>query len=178
MKRRVFFVLSGIFLIIGGIWALLAPVAASLAAVLYVGAAFAAAGVLHVIAAFRETEDRVWNAVFGLVGIALGLSFFVNPFGGMISITLVLGAFFLVSGLMQLYMAWKRRATDSVWMMALSGVLSVGLAVLIAFNVFAASATLPGIVLAIELITTGVALLMLRPRSDATGASGGEAEAR
>ena len=37
---------------------------------------------------------------------------------------------------------------------------------MIALNLFAASVTVPGIILAIELISTGVALLLLRPRKE------------
>ena len=53
-------------------------------------------------------------------------------------------------------------AAISLFWLALSGILSVALAFVIAFNIFAAAATLPGFLLAIELISTGVALLMLR----------------
>ncbi|MEL7252548.1 MAG: DUF308 domain-containing protein [Pseudomonadota bacterium] len=170
MTNRIFFILSGIILLIGGLWALLAPVAASLAATLYVGIAFAAAGLVHVVQAFRDSDHRLWNASFGLLSVLLGASFFINPFGGMLSITLLLGVLFAASGVMQLYLAWTRKSTDSVWMLALSGAVSVALAVMIALNLFAATVTLPGIVLAIELITTGVALLLLRPRK--TGEEG------
>lgn len=166
MSHRIFFILSGILLVLGGLWALFSPFAATLAATLYAGAAFAAAGLFHIIAAFRDAEDRWWNAGFGLLGVLLGLSFVLNPLGGALSITLFLGAMFFASGLMQLYLAWKRRDRDSVWMLALSGVVSVIGGLVIAFNLMAASVTVPGIILAIELLTTGVALLMMRPRAD------------
>lgn len=167
MTNRTLFIVSGVILLIGGIAALLAPFAASLAATLYVGAAFAVAGVLHIVKAFRDTEDRAWNGAFGVLGVLLGLSFLINPLGGMVSLTIVLGVLFFVSGLLQLYLTWKRRTTDSVWLLGISGLVSLALALLILFNFFAATVTLPGIVLAIELITTGAALLFLRPRNDA-----------
>lgn len=167
MTNRVLMTISGVILLIGGFLALLAPMAASLAATLYVGAAFAVAGIVHIIEAFRDSEDRLWNGAFGLLGVLLGLSFFFNPLGGMLSLTIVLGGLFFASGVMQLYLAWKRRSTDSIWMLVVSGLISVALAVMIAFNLFAASVTVPGIVLAIELISTGIALLLLRPRTAA-----------
>lgn len=166
MTRRTFYIISGVFLILGGLWALFMPFAASLAATLYAGAAFAAAGILHIVQAFRDAEDRWWNAGFGVLGIALGVSFVLNPLGGMLSLTVLLGALLTASGLMQLYLAWKRYSTDSVWMLAISGVVSVALAVMIAFNLFSATLVIPGIALAVELITTGLALLMIRPRKD------------
>ena len=166
MTHRVLFILSGVFLLLGGFWALLVPFAASLAATLYAGAAFAAAGLLHVIAAFRSSEDRLWNGTFGLLGIVLGISFVFNPLSGMLALTILLGALVFASGIMQIYFAWKRRSTDSVWMLGISGLVSVVLAVLIGANIFAATIVVPGVVLAIELITTGVALLMMRPRKE------------
>ena len=92
-----------------GGFAAFAPFAASLAATIYAGAAFAVAGAVHVFQGFRDSEDRLWNIGFGLLGILLGLSFVINPLGGMMSLTIVLGILFLGSGLMQLYLAWKRR---------------------------------------------------------------------
>lgn len=166
MSNRVLMMLSGIVLIIGGVLAALAPFAASLAVTLIVGASLAAAGVLHLIEAFRDTEDRLWNAGFGILGILLGVSFLFNPLGGMLSITLVLGGLFFATGVMQLYMGWKRRGSGGTAWLVFSGVLSVVLALLIAFNIFAAAATLPGFLLAIELITTGVALIVLRKKPD------------
>ena len=162
MTNRLFMLLSGIVLILGGIFAALSPFAASLAVTLIVGVTLIVAGVFHVIDAVRESEDRVWNAVFGVLSVLLGLSFMVNPLGGMLSITVVLGALFFASGAMQLYMAYLRRGRKGTIWLVLSGLLSVVLAIVIAFNIFAAAATLPGFVLAIELISTGVALLVLR----------------
>ena len=165
MSNRTFMMLSGIVLIIGGILAALAPFAASLAVTLIVGVTLIVAGTLHLVEAFRDADDRLWNAGFGLLGVILGLSFIFNPLGGMLSIAFVLGGLFFATGLMQLYMAWKRRGQGGIVWLTLSGLLSVALAFVIAFNIFAAAATLPGFLLAIELISTGVALIMLRNAS-------------
>ena len=145
MSNRIFFILSGIILLIGGIWALFAPFAASLAATIYVGIAFIAAGILHIVQGLRDAEDRFWNIGFGIVGVLLGVSFLFNPFGGMLSLTILFGVLFMGSGLMQLYLAWKRRMADRTLFLVLSGVVSVALALMIAFNLFTASVTLPGI---------------------------------
>jgi len=163
MTNRIFFTLSGVVLLLGGIWAIFSPFAASLAATLYVGVAFAIAGGFHIVHALRDPEDRVWNISFGVSSILLGLSFVANPFGGMLSLTVLLGALFMGSGVLQIYLAWKRRSRDRVLFLALSGVVSVALAVMIALNLFTASVTLPGIVLGVELISTGIAMLTLRP---------------
>lgn len=166
MATRTWFIISGIVLIAGGLLALLLPGLASLTATLVVGWAFVLAGVIHIVQAFRETEDRWWTAGFGVLSLLLGASFIINPLGGAISLALVLGAMFMASGVMQLYLAWKRRTSDNVWMLGLSGILSVALALLIALNLFTAAVTVPGIMLAIELISTGAGLIMLRPRTD------------
>jgi uncharacterized membrane protein HdeD (DUF308 family) len=176
MSQRIFFTLSGIVLLIGGICALFLPVAASLAATLYVGVAFAVAGVLHLIHGARTRDDRWWNISFGALGILLGASFVANPFGGMLSLTVLLGGLFMGSGIMQLYLAFKRRSTDRVLFLALSGVVSVALALMIAFNLFTATVTLPGIVLGVELITTGFAFLTLRGKASQAGSRGTDSE--
>lgn len=168
MTNRTLYIISGIVLILGGLVALFMPFAAGIAATFIVGWAFAIAGGLHVVEAFRNSEDRLWNGFFGVLGILLGVSFLINPLGGLLSLTIVLAALFLASGIMQLYLAWKRRATDKVVWLALSGVFSLGLGVLMSLNIFTAAATVPGILLAFELVTTGIGLVMLRPSAERT----------
>lgn len=164
MSRSTFFLVSGIVLVIGGLLAALLPLAATLAVTLIVGWTFLFVGVLHLIAVFREEDHRAWNGLFGVASLLLGLSFLFNPLGGMMSLTALLGILFGASGILQLWLAWERREQDNVLWLALSGVVSLLLAVLIFSNFFAASATVPGLLLALELITTGVGLIMLRSK--------------
>ena len=170
MGTRVWFVLSGVVLLIGGLLALILPLMATLAATLIVGWALILAGVMHIVQAVRTTEERWWNAGFGLVSLILGLSFVFNPLGGALSLTIFLGALFMALGLMQIYLGWTHRGEKGVWMLWVSGLLSVGLALMIAFNLFTAAVTVPGLLLAIELISTGIALMMLRPDQATTTA--------
>jgi uncharacterized membrane protein HdeD (DUF308 family) len=163
MGARILMIVSGIVLIIGGVFALVLPGLASITATLIVAWALILAGVLHIIEGAREALHRWWNLGFGIVALLLGISFAVNPLSGALSLTITLGALFFVSGVLQLYLAWKQRQTDSVWMLVISGGLSILLAVLIALNLFTAAVTVPGIILAIELISTGLALILMRP---------------
>ncbi|WP_050531357.1 HdeD family acid-resistance protein [Pseudaestuariivita atlantica] len=178
MGTRIMMILSGIILLIGGVFALVLPGLASLTATLIVGWTLILAGIFHGVEAWRTTEHRWWNTGFGLLAVLLGLSFLINPLSGMLSLAIVLGALFFSTGLMQLWLAWQRRQTDSVWMLVVSGVLSVGLALLIAFNLFTAAATVPGIMLAIELISTGVALILMRPVPEKLNAQAQNAAAK
>lgn len=164
MARSTFFLVSGIVLVLGGIFALILPFAASLTAALIVGWTFVLVGVLHIVAAFRETEHSVWNGLFGALSLLLGLSFVFNPLGGLLSLTALLGVLFAGSGVLQLWLAWVRRAQDNVVWLALSGAVSLLLAVLIFSNFFAAAATVPGILLAIELLTTGIGMITMREK--------------
>ncbi len=168
MSRSTFFMISGIVLVIGGFMAALLPFAASLAAAIIVGWTFMLVGILHIVAAFREEDHRAWNGIFGALTLLLGLSFLVNPLGGLISLTALLGVLFATSGVLQLWLAWARREQDNVLWLALSGIVSLALAGLIFTNVIAASATVPGLLLAFELISTGVGLIMLRKKLAAT----------
>lgn len=164
MPSRRFFIFSGIILIIGGVLALLMPFVASLTVTLIVGWAFLFAGAVHLWGAFAEPENRLWNAIYGLIELALGASFIFDPLAGMVSLTMVLGALFLASGILQLGLAYANRDASAVWVMALSGLISVALAVLIAFNLLAAATAVPGVLLGVEMLSTGIAFLLLRPR--------------
>jgi len=163
-SQRILMIILGILLIAGGVLSIALPFASSLAATIIVGWTLILAGVLHLIAAVRETQARWWNGGFGLLEAFIGFSFLFDPLAGMISLAALLGVLFLSAGAMQLWLAWRERENTTVWPLVISGGLSVALGAMIAFNLFTAAATVPGILLGVELISTGAAFLMLRPR--------------
>jgi uncharacterized membrane protein HdeD (DUF308 family) len=152
--------IAGLVLVIGGVLALLAPFAVSVAVTLIVGISFLLGGLLNLWAAIKSAEGRVANVLFGLLGAALGISFLVDPLGGLISLTLVVGVLFFVSGAFRIWFAWQMRDHPAFWMLLLSGALSVLLGGMIMANLFGATAIL-GILIGIELLFAGVGLMTL-----------------
>ncbi|MBX3570099.1 MAG: HdeD family acid-resistance protein [Rhizobiaceae bacterium] len=149
--------------LIGGVLALLNPFAATLAAVLLAGWTFLIIGVVQIIHAFgvRGWPGFLWALLLGLLTAVVGISILANPFAGAITLTTVVAVLFIVIGVIKLMYAFSLRPLSGWVLVALSGIISILLGVMI-FSDFpwAASAVL-GILLAIELLSNGAFLLVV-----------------
>jgi uncharacterized membrane protein HdeD (DUF308 family) len=155
-------IILGIISIIGGLLALANPFAATLTVVALAGWFFIVFGVIQIIHSFalRGWGGFLWALIFGLVMLALGISLLKNPIAGMMSLTMLVAILFLISGVAKLFYAFSWRPASG-WVLALlSGLISIILAIMIFANFPQSAAIMLGILLAIELLSNGVFLLM------------------
>ncbi len=96
---------GGVLAVIMGIVVLAWPAATSLA-VLYIIAAWAIiSGVADIIGAFAggiSGGRRVWLVILGLIGIAVGIYFFVHPVSGVLTLLWVVGIYLVVLGVFRI----------------------------------------------------------------------------
>lgn len=164
MKGSTALILAGILALIGGIVALVFPLPASLAVTVFVGWSFILSGALGMWAAFSDAgmAHRGWFGLLSLLNLVVGVWMIANPLAGMVSLTLVVGAVFLASGLARLWLALTAwRGAQGMWLMVLSAVISAGLGLYILVSLPAASVVTLGILVAVELIVVGTTLLSL-----------------
>ena len=128
--------LLGALSIVFGILALNFAVLTSISVTLVVGALFIVAGIAQAVAGFREDGkgSKALAVLLGVVMAVLGLSFLVNPFAGTISLSIVVTAFIGASGILRLMHAWELRGTQTMWIMVVTGLVSIALALFIIFN--------------------------------------------
>lgn len=155
--------LFGLIALIGGIMALIDPFAASLAATVLAGWVFVAMGVLQIIQSFqvRGWAGFAWYLLLGLLALLVGLSLVFNPLEGMISITIVIGILFLVTGVVKTMYAFSLRPMAGWGWVLFSGLVSVVLAIMIFAGFPATAASVPGILLGIELVSNGLLFLFV-----------------
>ena len=129
-------VLQGILGILFGVLALVFP-GIALVTLAYVFAAWAiVTGASHLIEGWRVAEHRgrSWPfAVMGALGVIAGILAALIPGITIAGLILLLGAWLLVQGVMEVYTAWRiRREVTGEWVLALIGILRaiVGLIVL------------------------------------------------
>lgn len=129
--------LRGIAAIVFGILAVLWPGLTVLTLVILYGAYMLVDGVLSLWAAITgrvEMGSRWWLALLGVLGIIAGLAAFIWPAAIALVLVLFIGAWSVVSGILQIAGAIRlRKEIDNEWMLILSGVLSVlfGIAVMV-----------------------------------------------
>ncbi|MGD9916463.1 MAG: HdeD family acid-resistance protein [Paenirhodobacter sp.] len=163
MKGTTALFVSGGLALLGGLIAILFPLPASLAVAVFVGWMFLLSGVLGLWAGFSDTTipARGWLMLFALLQLVVGVWMLANPLKGLVSLTIVLGAIFLVSGAGRAMVALAFSGTRTFWMMLLSGVITAALGLYILFNVPESSLILLGTLLAIELVVIGSTLIAL-----------------
>ncbi|SDI10386.1 HdeD family acid-resistance protein [Salipiger marinus] len=148
----------GLLLILGGIVALLNPFAASLTAVAIAAVVFMLAGVLQLWIAFNgggETGGRVALGLLGLLILAFGVSLMANPLAGLLSLTLLVGLFFVGTGVVRLWIGLSLRTRPGWGWLAGSGAVSLALGLMILVFLPEAAPGLLGLFLGVDLLTSG-----------------------
>lgn len=155
--------LLGLLSVLFGVLALGNAVAVSVAIAWVTGSMLLLAGTFQTIVGFMDDGpgNKFVSVVLGLLVAILGISFMRNPFEGVMSITLVVTLFIGGGGLLRLIWAFRMRETNYFWMMLVSGALSILLAAYIFANFEQASQKVLGILLGIELLFNGLALVVL-----------------
>ena len=147
----------GIVYVIVGIIALGSVVTATVASVFVVGIMMVVAGVAEVINSFQiQTWGKflLW-LLLGLLYIVAGFVTFENPLLAAAFLTLLLGASLLVSGVMRIVLAFSMRQGMPWIGVALSGVITLLLGLVILAHWPVSSIYILGIFLGIDLIFAG-----------------------
>ena len=147
----------GVVYLIAGFIALGSVAMATVASVLVVGVMMIVAGVAEVFSAFQIKswgKFLLW-VLLGLLYVVAGFVTFQNPLLAAVLLTLVLGASLVASGIMRIILAFSmKRETPWIWV-ALSGVITVLLGVLILARWPVSSLYILGLFLGIDLIMAG-----------------------
>lgn len=161
MRIGTIWLVAGILAVIGGVLAVLNPLAASITVEQLTGWLFLFVGVLIVVAVLRGGAggQRLIAGLFGLLIGLLGVDLLLRPLEGLVTLTVTVAVLFLASGLIKLALAWAGRETRIFWWMLVSGALSVLLAIFVFANLPEASESLLGLMLAFDLISTGVSMI-------------------
>lgn len=172
-EHSTWFIALGILWIVLGTVAILLPWIATLAVELIFGAIFLIGGVAQVVHAFRS---RGWSgflghALAGLLAVLLGVLLLFFPVQGILSLTLLLAAFFIAQGILQIFVAARASAMRGRGWMIASGVLGILVGAVIWLGWPGSAAWALGVLVGIQLIFTGWALVMAaagaRRRADA-----------
>ena len=175
-RHWVLFLTEGIVLVLLGLLALLAPVIASVAATVFFGWLLLLSGVIGLVTTFRarHAPGFWWSLLSAVIGIVAGILLLGWPLLGTLSLTAVLIAFLFAEGVVSIMYALEHRNALSGrwgWMLA-SGILDVGLGVLLFIGLPGTALWALGLLLGINLVFGGWALIFMalhaRPTSGAT----------
>lgn len=174
------FLALGILLVLAGIAAIAFPFLSTIAAKIAIGWIFLIAGIAEVVHAFyvKRWAGFFWNLLIGLLYIVVGawLAFF--PLTGILSLTIVVAALFIVSGLMELAMAYRIRPHAGWGWLVFSGLVAIAAGLLIAMNLPSSAVWALGLLAGVKLLVWGWSFIFLaltgrrvRPETTTTAAT-------
>jgi len=154
----------GVISVIGGILALINPFAATLTAAMLAAWTFLIFGILSLVQTFRSSGRGalfLWNLLISVLMIALGISLIFRPLEGVISLTVLVAIMFIVLGIAKLLYAFGMRPLQGWGWVLLSGGISLVLGIMILADLPMSATSILGILLAIELLSNGVFMLLV-----------------
>ncbi|CAM3844726.1 HdeD family acid-resistance protein [Bordetella tumulicola] len=155
------FVAIGIALVVLGVVALVHVFAATLVSVIFIGTLMLIGAVGQLIQAWRVKHWSgfvIWS-LSGLLYGAAGVVAVTNPVAGAAMLTLLLGATLIAAGAFRLWVWFNHRSQQGWRWLALSGVLTFAIGILIAAGWPANSLTILGLLLGFDLLFQGWSLL-------------------
>jgi uncharacterized membrane protein HdeD (DUF308 family) len=155
--------IMGIIAIVLGVISIAAPAVAAGAVVIIVGLTMLATGIAELVQGFRGElgGDKIMPITLGLISSISGVLVLGHPLLGLGFLTLLLVMFFVLAGIWKIITSFKFRAHPGwIWML-LSGTLSLVFGLLI-WNQWPLSGVWAiGILVGVELLTTGMSLVIL-----------------
>ncbi len=154
---------AGLGLTLVGILALLFPVLTTLTVELMFGWILVFAGLITIYSAFsvEGTGPFFGELLLGLLKLGIGVYLLTHPGVGMVFLTLMLAAVFLVDGAVQMKFSFDMRPKEGWGWMLVSGLISVAAGLVIASGMPETSLFVLGLVVGINFLAMGISFMML-----------------
>lgn len=159
------FLAEGIMLAVLGVLAIVVPPIATLAFAIFIGWLFLIGGIVGLVTSFmaRHAPGFWWSLVSAVIAILAGALLLWWPLTGVLSLTLVLIAYFLVDGVCSIFLSIEhRREMGSRWGWLLwSGIADLIIAGIVFAGLPGTAAWALGLLIGIDLVFGGTALIMV-----------------
>src|SRR6266446_4107024 len=154
---------QGILLLVFGLLAVAMPNIATLAVEIFVGWLFLIAGIFRGVSVWhaRQMPGCGWSMLSALLAVLLGLILVARPLAGVLTLTMVLIAFFILEGITAIIIAVQHRDHLRSWGWVLfSGVIDLLLGWLIWQGWPSSASWAIGLLVGINMVFLGLSLLM------------------
>ena len=158
------FLAQGIVLSLLGVAAMIWPYVSTLAVEVYAGWLFLFSGISGLGVALLAPRGGVAGPLLtGALTLLTGILLLWHPAQGVLALTAVLTAFFTVEGLFQVVVAFGARPVfpESWLWMLLSGLVDLGLAAMIFAGLPGSAGWVLGLVVGVNLLSSGIAIVMM-----------------
>ena len=153
----------GVALIVLGLIAVILPNIGGLALTLFFGWLLALGGIAFLMFAWRShARGVIWiQALLGVVYLLIGGFLILHPLSGMVTLTVLLAAYLLVEGVLELLLAYRSQPSAGRGWLVMDGVIALAIAAMILSAWPASSVWAIGTLVGINLIFSGISRLMV-----------------
>jgi uncharacterized membrane protein HdeD (DUF308 family) len=157
------FLIEGILLAVLGLAAMILPPLASLAVTIFLGWMFLISGVAGLALTFwaRQMPGFWWSLISAALAVLAGLVLLARPVQGVLTLTIVVGAYFLAEGVTTIMYALEhRRELSERWSWLLfAGILDILIAAMIIAGLPGSAEWAIGLLVGINLLFGGASLI-------------------
>jgi len=164
-EHWVLFLVEGIVLLVLGLAAIVMPPLATLGVEILFGWIFLISGIAGLITTFRmrQAPGFLWALVSAILGIVAGIVLLFWPLTGILSLTFVLIAYYVIEGVASIMFALEHKSELSGrwgWMLV-SGIVDLFLAAMIFSGLPGSAAWALGLLVGINMVFGGSALIAM-----------------
>src|SRR5271168_2651675 len=157
------FLIEGILLVVLGFAAMIVPPLASLAVTIFLGWVFLISGVAGLALTFwaRHMPGFWWSLISAALAVGAGIILLARPVQGTLTLTIVVGAYFLAEGVTSIMYALEhRRELSERWSwLLISGIVDIVLAGIIISGLPGSALWAVGLLAGINLVFGGATLI-------------------
>ena len=157
------FLFEGIVLALLGLAAMVVPPLASLAVTIFLGWMFLISGVAGLFATYwaRQMPGFWWSLISAALAVSAGIILLAKPAQGVLTLTIVVGAYFLAEGVATIMYALEhRRELSDRWSwMLFSGVLDILISAMVITGFPGSAEWAIGLLVGINLLFGGASLI-------------------
>ena len=157
------FLFEGILLVVLGLAAMIAPLIAGIAFTIFLGWMFLVSGVAGLALTFwaRQMPGFWWSLISAALAVAAGTILLLQPVQGTLTLTIVVGAYFLAEGVASIMYALEhRRELSERWSwMVFAGVLDIVISAMIITGLPGSAEWAIGLLVGINLLFGGASLI-------------------
>ncbi|WP_154326396.1 MULTISPECIES: HdeD family acid-resistance protein [Haloferax] len=154
---------AGAIIAVIGLLAVLAPFVTGISISFLIGVFLVVSGFLHFIGIFRARNwtGAIWELVLGVVTLAAGIILLLNPVFGLVTLTLLVIAYLLVSGVVEIAMGIRLRGEPNWFLSIASGAIGLLLGVMLWAGLPSTAVWAVGLLFGINLLVSGVSMALL-----------------
>jgi len=157
------FLFEGVLLVVLGLAAIIVPPLASLAVTIFLGWMFLVSGVAGLALTFwaRQMPGFWWSLISAALAVAVGIILLARPVQGILTLTIVVGAYFVAEGVTSIMYALEhRRELSERWSwMLFAGLLDILIAFMIIAGLPGSAEWAVGLLVGINLLFGGASLI-------------------